>query len=184
VQLQGSPSYESPSLRMTIHAIVAVDEKNGIGFSGKLPWSNQKEDMARFRDLTICRTIIMGRITAENIWQKFGSGLPERRNLALSTDPELDLPGFQIVNSIEASLDAVLDQEVLLVIGGGKIYRLFWDHIERLFLTKIHHAFECDTFFPELDMNEWSLDKEEHFQADSRNTYDYSFFTYNRKKVA
>ncbi|MGR5881923.1 dihydrofolate reductase [Bacillus cereus] len=31
----------------------------------------------------------------------------------------------------------------------------FLPYVDKLYITKIHHAFEGDTFFPEMDMTNW-----------------------------
>ena len=49
-----------------------------------------------------------------------------------------------------------MERKKAFIIGGGEIYKLALtnDLIDRVYLTRIHHVFEGDTFFPELN-REW-----------------------------
>ena len=67
-----------------------------------------------------------------------------------------------------------------LVAGGAEIYRAALPRVERLYLTRIHAAFEGDTSFPDYDPTPWHLREYADFPADDRNPYPYSFRTYDR----
>ena len=71
-------------------AVVAVCENGGIGKDGALLF-HIREDLRRFRQLTLGKTVVMGRKTLESL--PGGRGLPDRRNLVLTRDPELSAPG-------------------------------------------------------------------------------------------
>jgi dihydrofolate reductase len=54
-----------------------------------------------------------------------------------------------------------------------------------MYITRVHAEPEGDTFFPEFDdVNEWKLVDAEHFEADEKNDYPYSFLTYERNGPA
>ena len=63
-------------------AVVAVCENGGIGKDGTLLF-HIREDLRRFRQLTLGKTVVMGRKTLESL--PGGRGLPDRRNLVVST---------------------------------------------------------------------------------------------------
>ena len=73
------------------------------------------------------------------------------------------------------------DNKESFIIGGGQIYRLFFGKAHRLYITCVHAEFpEADTFFPNIDLEEWKLVSEEpHFQ-DEKHAYDFSFCVYER----
>ena len=67
-----------------IAMIAAVDANNGIGYNNNLLFHN-KEDMQHFRNVTLGKTVVMGRKTAQSLPRGF---LPHRNNLILSFSPE------------------------------------------------------------------------------------------------
>jgi dihydrofolate reductase (trimethoprim resistance protein) len=48
-------------------------------------------------------------------------------------------------------------------------------------LTKIHHEFEGDTFFPEVNYGNWNEVSVEKGIMNHRNPYNYYFHVYERK---
>ena len=63
--------------------IIACDPKGGIGFNGKLPWTNLQGDLLRFKELTTGKVILMGRNTWESLPKK---PLPNRINVVVSSN--------------------------------------------------------------------------------------------------
>ena len=58
--------------------------------------------------------------------------------------------------------------EDVWVIGGADVYKQFLDKklINKCYVTSIDADFECDTFFPELDMKEWrEIEREEIYDT-------------------
>ena len=135
-----------------ISGIVAMSKNRVIGREGALPW-RLPEDLKRFRALTWGHPVIMGRKTFESI----GKVLAGRQNVIVSRQEDLKIDGAQVVGSFARALE-VCDLEAtseVFVIGGGEIYRTALPQMERLYLTLIHQAIEGDSYFPELDGNEW-----------------------------
>ena len=52
---------------------------------------------------------------------------------------------------------------------------------DKLDLTFVHHKFEADAFFPNIDLNIWKEATREDFETDENNKYNYSFVTYLKK---
>ena len=67
------------------------------------------------------------------------------------------------------------------IIGGGQIYKLALENnlVDKIYLTKVHHTFDGDTFFPELN-NEWKEVNKTVNKADEKHAYDYDFITLER----
>ena len=60
----------------------------------------------------------------------------------------------------EAAKEAEKYEGQLFVIGGGSIYRAFLSYCDTAYITKIDHAFDADTYFPNLDEDEeWEMTK-------------------------
>lgn len=88
-----------------MYAIVAVDEKWGIGRDNGLLF-RLPADLKRFRSLTEGHTVLMGRKTLESL--PGGRGLPRRRNIVLTGQRDFAAENCQIVHSpAEAVLSAM-----------------------------------------------------------------------------
>ena len=139
--------------------VVAVDQNGGIGRGGALPWRLPGE-MAYFKRLTSDapsgrrNAVLMGRHTYASIAPKFRP-LAGRLNVVLSRDAGLRLEGALRAGSLDEALaqtDADAELAQVFVIGGGVLYADALSHPRcgRVYLTRIHAAFDCDTFLPPL----------------------------------
>lgn len=128
---------------MTLAAIVAHDPNLVIGQDGDLPW-HYSEDLKYFKKTTMGHPMIMGRVVFEELGEK---PLPGRENIVLSRSRQYKhVPTFA---SFDKALEHVNDEELVFLIGGGKVYRQFLDRCDKLYVTEIHEDFEGDTHFPE-----------------------------------
>src|SRR6201994_1406463 len=150
---------------MIVSAIVATSENHAIGKNNQLLW-HMPADLKHFKDVTSGRTIIMGRKTFDSV----GKPLPKRRNIIV-TRQDITIPGCEVVKSIEDGLALCKGEDIVYIGGGAEIYRLAMPLTNRIYLTIIHHTFDADTFFPELDKNSWKEVKREDFDADEKNAY-------------
>ena len=129
-----------------MEAIVAVSDNWGIGNGGQLLF-RIRADQQRFRELTLGRTVIMGRKTVETL--PGGMGLARRRNIVLSRQPGLTIPRAEVFTAVGAALSAAGADAV--VIGGESVYRLLLPLCSRVRLTRVLAHPEADAFFPDLD---------------------------------
>lgn len=157
--------------------IVAYDQNRGIGAKNDLLWQrDMPADLRHFKDLTTGHAIIMGRKTFDSI----ARALPNRQNIVISRQSE-PIDNVTVVDSLEAAYDKVDADKEALVIGGGQIYALAIDSVDRIYATEIAATFnDADVFFPSLDMTRWHETSRVHHQADERNMYDYDFVIYER----
>lgn len=157
--------------------VVAADEEGGIGRGGGLPW-HLPADLQHFRALTMGKPVIMGRRT----WESIGRPLPGRRNVVVSRQPSLQVPGCEVAGSLDDALRLVDDAAEACVIGGAEIYRLALPLADLIHLTRVHARVEADTFLPPLDPQEWRLRSREEHAADERHAYPFSFITLERRR--
>jgi dihydrofolate reductase len=157
--------------------IVAVSENNVIGKDNDLIWKLPR-DMKHFKETTTGHCIIMGRKTFESN----GRPLPNRTNIIITRDKDFKAEGCVVVHSLEDAIKEAKDDSEAFIIGGGVIYELTMPIVDRIYLTKIHHSFEGDTFFPELNMNEWNIIEERFFEPDEKNEYPFTILTLDKKK--
>ncbi len=159
---------------MTISIIAAVAGNGVIGQKNDLPW-RIPEDMAYFKKMTLGKSVIMGKNTFESI----GKPLPERKNIVLSRDTSYK--NCFMAESIEEAL-ALVEGEEAMVIGGASIYSQFMPMANKLYLTMIDQEFEGDSFFPEIDFNEWREESRIKGRGDGGLRYDFVVFKKNNIK--
>ncbi|GMN10697.1 dihydrofolate reductase [Croceitalea sp. MTPC9] len=157
--------------------IAAAAENNALGINNDLPW-HLPDDFKRFKQLTTGHKIIMGRKTLES----FPKALPNREHIVITRDKNYQ-PKFKstIVNSIEAAIELTKKEEQAYIIGGGEIYKLALDFATDIELTRVHSNFDADTFFPEINTDNWELVKEEYHPKDEKHKFDFTYLTYTRK---
>ena len=157
-------------------AIVAVYSDWGIGDGGTQPVV-LKADRAHFRQVTEGNAVIVGRKTLSDF--PGGRPLKNRFNIVV-TRQDIRIEGAQVVHSTEEALAAAAEHPRCLVIGGASVYRQFYPHCDRVFLTKIDLAPHSDSFFPNLDDDPaWvCTDQGEWLEEDGLR---YCFCTYERR---
>lgn len=160
--------------KQEITIIAAIGENNELGKDNKLIW-HLSDDLKRFKALTSGHHIIMGRKTFES----FPKALPNRTNVVITRDVNYQAENAVIVHSLEAALDLATDDMQPFIIGGGEIYSQSLSIAHKIELTKVHHSFEADTFFPTLGTNWVEIHREDCFK-DEKHKYDYSFITYTK----
>lgn len=153
-----------------ISIIVAVDKNWLIGKRGGLPW-RLPADLKHFQVLTTGHTVIMGRKTYDSI----GKPLPNRINIVISRNDDLNIPGCITVKSMQEAIESSSNDQEIFVMGGAEIYSQFVPFTQKIYLTKIHHQFDGDIFFPKLDLSEWRETGRQDFEVDDKNQYKYSF---------
>lgn len=166
---------------MKTSLIVAVSENNVIGKDNDLIW-HLPMDMKFFKETTQGHFVIMGRKNFESIPHKYRP-LPNRTNVVVTRQPSYKAQECIIVNSIDEALKKAkiaADTEPF-IIGGGEIYQLALNNhlIDRIYLTRIHHHFDGDTFFPALGP-EWKLVNSEKHKADDKHICDFDFEVYEK----
>ncbi|MGD6777487.1 dihydrofolate reductase [Sutcliffiella horikoshii] len=157
-----------------ISIIVATDRNNLIGKDNDLPW-RIPTDLAYFKKVTMGSTIVMGRKTYESI----GKPLPYRRNIILSRQ-DFHAEGCETLHSLEEVQQLNKDGEELFIIGGAHIFKEALPIADFLYLTYIDEEFVGDTYFPEINEQDWELLSSEKGIKDEKNPYDYYFKKYKR----
>jgi len=160
-----------------IAIVVAAAENNVIGKDNQLIW-HLPADLKHFKQITMGHPILMGRKTYESI----GKPLPGRTTIIITRQPDYEAAGCIVVNAVQEAVEEArkLDDQAY-IIGGAEIYRQALNVTDTIYLTRIHHKFEGDTFFPEINDDEWKVVSEEHHEPDEKNKYSYSFIQLERK---
>ena len=155
-----------------------MDKNWAIGAGNKLLVSIP-QDMKFFRETTKGKVVAMGRKTLESF--PGGQPLKNRVNIVMTTDKAYSTNGIVLVHSLEEMMCELkkYPSEDIYVIGGETIYRQLLPHCDRAYITRIDHAYDADTYFPNLDEDpQWKMTKTSEEQ-----TYfdlEYAFTVYER----
>jgi dihydrofolate reductase len=140
-----------------ISMICAIGKNREIGFQNKLLW-DIPEDMAHFKTITSGHTVIMG----DKTYQSIGRPLPNRKNIVVTLNKDLQAPGCEVRFDLEKVLQEYKKSaEEVFVIGGGMIYKLSLPMADKLYLTLVDDAPEADTFFPDYSEFKQTIKEEE-----------------------
>ena len=159
-----------------ITIIAAASENNALGKNNDLLW-HLPDDFKRFKTLTTGHHIIMGRKTFES----FPKQLPNRTHVIITRNQDYQPEGCIVVNSLEEALQFCRNQEETYIIGGGEIYKQSMDIADKIELTRVHTIIDADTFFPEINPEQWNLTTEDHHPKDDKHLYSFSFQTFIKK---
>ena len=153
-----------------LHLIAAVARNRVIGYNGQIPW-NSPGDLQHFKELTMGHTVIMGRRTFASI----GRPLPGRENIIV-TSTLYEIPGCIIVRSLAEALE-LASREIIFIIGGQQLYKEALPLAEYLDLTLVDAEPKGDTFFPEINWNDYEeVSREQHAGEPA-----YTFVTYCKR---
>lgn len=171
-----------------ISIIVAIDKNRVIGRENKIPW-RLRSDLVRLKQLTKGHTVILGRKTYESMawyYDRSGRDMPGATYIVVTRNggykPVRDNDNVKVVHSVpEAiSLAKSLDDDDILVIGGGGIFEEALPMTDRIYLTRVDTEAEGDAFFPVIDMQEWREMSIEHHPKSDKDDHDYDLVVLER----
>lgn len=159
--------------------IVAKASNNIIGGDNKLLW-HISQDLKRFKEITSGHTIIMGRKTFESLPKV----LPNRHHIVITRDKnfKVDSPSVEIVNDINVVINKYENSsEEVFIIGGGEIYKFLLPNTKKLYLTRVYKYFDGDTKFPEINLDDWTIDNQSEILTNEADNLKFDFINLIRK---
>ncbi|MGI9263066.1 MAG: type 3 dihydrofolate reductase [Woeseiaceae bacterium] len=160
-----------------ISLIVAVSANNVIGVAGDLPW-HLSEDLKRFKEITMGKPMIMGRATFESI----GKALPGRRSIVMTHSSAFVAAGCDVVSSRDEAVEVAGNVPEIMVIGGGAIYELFMPKADRIYLTRVHAQVQGDTYFPQINADDWRVTESADFPVGDDRKLAFTFEVLERRQ--
>ena len=157
-----------------ITIVVAISGNYAIGKDNQLLWHLPK-DLKHFKNITAGGTVIMGRKTFDSV----GRPLPKRRNIVV-TRQDMEIAGCEVVKSLAEAVALCKTEAEVFIVGGAEIYRQAMAITDRIYLTIVHHNFDADTFFPEIDYKDWTETEREDHETDENHHFSFSFITLER----
>ena len=165
---------------VTLSLLVAADEQNLIGSHNRLPW-HLPNDLKYFKNQTWAMPILMGRKTFESI----GHPLRGRHSIIITRNPEWNHQGVTVVHSIDGAIEKAkqLGATEIFVIGGAEIFQDAFQKAARIYLTRIHHRFDGDAFFPRIEPAQWNQVQNHFCAADEKNAFAHTFQVWEKKHL-
>jgi dihydrofolate reductase len=125
-----------------IKAIMAMDEKWGIGKNNSLPWPHNPHDLSWFKKHTVNTAVVMG----GNTWRSLPvQPLPNRRNIVVSKTithwPLVEIVHPSMIRSRLAWLSGDND---IWVIGGNQLVEHVVGMIDEFWISEISGSYDCD----------------------------------------
>jgi dihydrofolate reductase len=127
---------------MSVGLIWAQSTSGVIGRDNRIPW-RLPEDLARFKELTMGHTVVMGRLTWESLPATVRP-LPGRRNVVVTRQAEYVADGAVVVDGLDKGLAGGQERSdsgnvtgESWVIGGAQIYALTLPMATRCEVTEV-----------------------------------------------
>ncbi|NFH70294.1 dihydrofolate reductase [Clostridium botulinum] len=158
--------------------IVAIAKNNVIGNDNKLIW-HISEDLKRFKEITSGKTIVMGRKTFESL----PGVLPNRKHIILTRDKNFKVNSecVEIIYDFDELVSKYKNSDTeIFIIGGGEIYKQLLPHTNKLYLTKINKDFDGDTYFPQINYDDFKVDYKSDIIIDEKSKLEYNFINLSR----
>ena len=156
------------AVRAPLVLVVAMAKNRVIGRGQTIPW-DLPEDRKHFVEVTRGHALIMGRATYDSI----GKPLPKRRNIVVSRQAGLEIPGVEVVGSLDKAIAlARTADDAPRIIGGGQLYAEALPLATRIYVTELDEVVEGDVFFPALEPSEWSVTETRRSERATYSTLD------------
>ena len=178
--MPGVVNLHQEAAKVQVKLIVAVCQGNGIGRDNQLPW-RIKTELAHFAKMTKStidfskkNAVVMGRKTWESLPARVRP-LKNRINIVLSRQHQSSISDHEdvlVCHNYEEALTRVDDMkdkiESCWIIGGTSVYQEAMNHqrLDKLYITRILKDYDCDTFFPAVDTDRWSLTSDKMVPGD------------------
>jgi len=156
---------------MLLSIVAAMAQNFVIGKDDKIPWKIPGEQR-RFRNLTLGKTVIMGRKTYESI----GKPLPDRKNIVISRTLEYNSKNCITFRTLEDALETVKDEEEVFIAGGGEIYKAVLQNVGKMYLTIIKKNYEGNIYFPKFCNEDYKIT----YMEDICGEIPYTYYTYEK----
>ncbi|MBP3890951.1 MAG: dihydrofolate reductase [Solobacterium sp.] len=141
---------------------IAMDENQGIGYKGALPW-HLKEELKLFKENTLHQTLLMGQTTYDGLPRK----LVDRKIVVCSSDSNYKVEDEDacVIYDLEAFLkEHENTEETIIVCGGASIYRQAYPYCKKALISFVKGEYEVDTYFDIFKLEDWDITKEVEYE--------------------
>ena len=147
-----------------LEVIIAVDENDGIGKEGKLPW-HLPEELGLFKYKTMDSVLIVGRKTSETL-----PPLYNREIITVSRTGEIDSVEKAIIKAQQSN------KRKIFITGGAELYNeVFKNHLH--LVSRIHVSFikgihNCDVFVTSIPFFRFNCVSHQEFKGFIHEVYE------------
>jgi len=134
--------------------------------------------MALFRELTVGKPVIMGRLTWESLPRRPLAG---RCNIVLSRDGAFAPAGAVVCETLAEAVEIGREQAAddgaaeVCVIGGAAVFEAALVRARRMYLTEVAAEPDGDVFFPAFDESRWAEIERRAYPAGEGDDYAFVF---------
>jgi dihydrofolate reductase len=153
---------------MIVESLVLTDQNNAVG-KNDLILDYLPAYVKYFESLTKGAPIIMGRRTFENI----GHILLSKKNIVISRNEKYHSSRAKTYHSFDAALDHCKKEKKLFVIGGAEIFKQAFPITTVIYRTCVMARFRSESYYPEIDIDEFELESSVCIKRDKDNRFDY-----------
>ncbi len=153
-----------------------MDQNRLIGCNNRLPW-RLPADLQHFKSVTVDKPVVMGRKT----WESLTKFLPGRTNIVITRNRNYTVQNGVVVHSPEEALSTAGEAAEIMIIGGANLYEQMLPQVDKLYLTQVEKKFTGDTWFPEINPDDWLQESIEAHKPDEKNPHAYYFEILKRK---
>lgn len=163
-------------MNQKIALIAAISENHVLGKDNKLVWE-LPADWENFKRVTKGKPFILGRVSYESEDMLYSDTV----NVVLTRQKNYSpKPGDKIAKDIPSALALLANEEVIFILGGGKVFAQSMEIANYLYLTIVHDSFTGDSFFPPINWDNWQLVKSVRHEIDERHQYSFSLNEYQK----
>lgn len=137
-----------------VSLIWAWDINHLIGANQDLPW-HYPNDLKYFKQVTLNKTVIMGRTTFDSILKRNNKPLPHRKNVVLSHRDNIH-PDVETIHDIEQYIISHPDEDIF-VIGGKSVFELAMPYATKLYVTEILIPYQGDIYLSDFNRDIFNL---------------------------
>jgi dihydrofolate reductase len=162
--------------------LVAASHNNVIGVNNQLPW-NIPSDLARFKRITVGKTILMGK----NTFNSLPITLKDREIIVLSKtmNPKDYYYGDNVTVISSVSQLNHYEDKTIYVCGGSRVYNEMLDSCNKVLLTRVQTVIEDPNanYFPRLQevSSNWHINSVDFPLYNQRDQYPTSYIEYSRR---
>ena len=130
--------------------ITAISKNGGIGLNNKLPW-RCPDELVLFKQLTMNKTLIMGRKTVENLPLLKGRKILCLTNNKHKFKPRINGNDITFIDELPN-----ISCDNTLIAGGSEVYRHALEkpeYISGIFLSQMKGVYDVDAYFPKCNLS-------------------------------
>lgn len=175
------------STKPILSLIVAKTRNNVIGRDGDMPW-HLSSDLKFFKETTLGKPVLMGRVTWDSLMGSLGRALPGRPNFVLTRDRNFKAKGAIVCHSLHDMIGAgyqkagAIGASEIMIMGGAQIYANSMAYVDRMYITEVDAILDGDAHFPAIRSDQWEKVSDTAYPKAKGDDYGFNIGIFDRKR--